>query len=157
MRGHILLGKYNFATTSPYGDLTSFAVTIPPLIIAGDLRRLRRIVTPMIIHPALQAQTCRRTATGTVCSASRSPPQVSSFTLDAGPQARPRGLQTILITSLAIKAVHLVEASRVLATVVAPLVHLRRLINPRDLVETRGNTLAMVAMNLLATGDSKNL
>ena len=52
---------------------------------------------------------------------------------------------------------HLVEASRVLATVVAPLVHLRRLINPRDLVETRGNTLAMVAMNLLATGDSKNL
>jgi hypothetical protein len=57
---------------------------------------------------------------------------------------------------LAIKVVDLVEALQVLATVVAFLVALHPLINLRGLVETRGNTLAMVAMNLLATGDSKN-
>jgi hypothetical protein len=39
---------------------------------------------------------------------------------------------------------------------VALLVALRPLINLRGLVETRGNTLAMAAMNLLATEDSKN-
>ena len=67
MSGHILLGKFNITITSPYGDLTGFAVTTPLLIIAGDLRRLRRIVTPMTIHPVLQAQTWRRTATGLFC------------------------------------------------------------------------------------------
>jgi len=112
-------------------------VNTPRQSTADDPHHQRRLVMLMTIRLVRQVPRSRRTATDVVL------------------RVRRRVLQLMLTMILAIKALDLVEALQVLATAVACLVALRRLINLRVLVEPRGNTLAMVATNLLATGDSK--